>query len=543
MASRISRRSLLVSSLFLTAGQSMLSPSGDSTPSPIRPLKLKDPFTLGVASGDPRSDGFVLWTRLAPKPLADDGHAGMPARTVEVDWQVATDEQFRDVVRSGLEPADPAYAHSLHLELSDLEPAREYFYRFRVGKHVSPVGRTRTAPAPDTYGLPLRMAMASCAHYENGYFTAYRAIADDEVDLVLHLGDYIYEGSDVGKQPKNSVRSFEGAEADSLAEYRVRHAQYKTDADLRAAHASAPWVVVFDDHEVDNNWAGEISQDHPEDSRKAFRKRRAAAFRAFYENLPLRRSALPDGSRMRLHRRVRWGRLATFHMLDCRQYRDDQPCDDGWSSTCEERRDPKRQMLGKSQERWLFEGLANSETAWNFLGQQVAMAQHDRDPGPATEVPLDTWDGYTAARKRLMRKLAKHRQQNPIVLTGDSHINQAAELHVRADDVDSPRATVELCVTSVTSGGDGEPSEYRTDAFDAENPAVKFWDYHRGYVRSRVMTDHTLNEFRTVPYVSRRGASASTLAAFAVESGSPVLHEVDNPRVPYQVDDPPATTH
>ncbi|MDQ4006982.1 MAG: alkaline phosphatase D family protein, partial [Actinomycetota bacterium] len=308
-----------------------------------------DPFTLGVASGDPWPDGFVLWTRLAPRPLAEDGQGGMPAVPVPVLWQVAEDPAFRRVVRQDTAVARPEYAHALHVELTGLRPGREYWYRFRARGHLSPPGRTLTAPAADAMPSSLAMSFVSCSQYEHGWFTGYRHLADDHPDLVVHLGDYQYEyRADTYVAPTGNVRDHKGPETETLANYRQRHAQYKSDPDLQEAHAAAPWLVVWDDHELDNNWADEA----PERPQQGFLRRRAAAFRAYYENMPLRPSSMPRGIDMQLYRRVGWGRLAGFHMLDTRQYRDDQACGDGWDTDCPEATDPSRSITGAQQEQW-----------------------------------------------------------------------------------------------------------------------------------------------------------------------------------------------
>ena len=293
---------------------------------PPQPRLATDPFTLGVASGDPASDGAVIWTRLAPNPLADDGLGGMPARVVDVEWEVAADERFTHVEQRGLVSATPDGAHSVHVELTGLRPGADYFYRFRTGGYVSPAGRTRTAPEPGSMAS-MTMCVASCSNFEQGWFTAYRHLADENPDLVVHLGDYQYE---YAAGAGGTVREHVGPETVTLANYRQRYAQYKTDKDLQAAHACAPWLVVFDDHEVADNWADEV----PEKPDPAFLDRRAAALRAYYENMPLRRSSMPRGIDMQLYRRVHWGGLATLHMLDTRQYRDDQPCGDDISLVC-----------------------------------------------------------------------------------------------------------------------------------------------------------------------------------------------------------------
>jgi alkaline phosphatase D len=240
-----------------------------------------NPFTLGVASGEPSADGVVLWTRLAPDPLAEDGLGGLGARRTDVEWALADDEGFRSVVGRGRAVTGPEVGHSVHVELSGLPPGREYFYRFRTATELSPVGRTRTAPAPSALA-PLTMCFTSCAQYEQGWFTAYARLAEDEPQLVVHLGDYIYEygaGQDV--LPGGNVRAHAGPETVTLAHYRQRHAQYRTDPDLQAAHAVAPWLVVFDDHEVEDDWAGAV-REPPADPPGESVPRGAAAFGAYW---------------------------------------------------------------------------------------------------------------------------------------------------------------------------------------------------------------------------------------------------------------------
>ncbi len=279
------------------------------------------PFQLGVASGDPAPDGVVLWTRLAPKPLAG---GGMPNEPVEVAWQVADDEGFTKVAREGTTTATPDWGHTVHVEVDGLQPGRWYFYRFKAGSEVSPTGRTRTMPAIDATTPRLKFAFASCQHFETGYYTAYKHMREDDLDLVFHLGDYIYEGA----ARDDRVRKHVGGKINSLDDYRNRYAQYRSDHDLLAMHAAVPWIVTWDDHEVENNYAGP----HPEDlkvSQEDFLKRRAQAYQAYYENMPLRRSTLPHGPDMPLYRRLPYGQLADFLVLDTRQYRTDQPCGDG----------------------------------------------------------------------------------------------------------------------------------------------------------------------------------------------------------------------
>ena len=300
-----------------------------------------DPFTLGVASGDPWADSVVLWTRLAPQPLSLDGLGGMPARDVEVRWELAADDRFTRILRKGRTTARQAAAHAVHVEVGGLAPGREYHYRFEAMGHRSRTGRTRTAPARGEQPSA-RFGIVSCSRYETGYFTAYAHLAAERPDLVLHLGDYIYEYA--GNPATRVARPFDQGEIITLADYRRRYAQYRLDPDLQALHAVAPFAVVFDDHEVDNNWAGDIPEDRQ--TRQQFLDRRTAAFQAHHEMMPMRRATVPSGSSSRIYRELAWGGLANLYMLDTRQFRDDQPCGDGNRVDCADRLTPTRTMLG-----------------------------------------------------------------------------------------------------------------------------------------------------------------------------------------------------
>jgi alkaline phosphatase D len=473
-----------------------------------------DPFTLGVASGDPAPDGVVIWTRLATDPLADDGLGGMPSRAVDVEWEVAADALFTRVVQRGVVTAVPDAAHSVRVELSGLRPGAEYFYRFRSGGFLSPAGRTRTAPAPGSLAA-MTLCVASCSNYEQGWFTAYRRLAEEMPDLVVHLGDYAYEYAAL----PGGVRKHVGPETVTLANYRQRYAQYKTDPDLQAAHAAAPWLVVFDDHELADNWADEV----PSKPEPAFMGRRGAALRAYYENMPLRRSARPRGGNMQLYRRVHWGSMATFHMLDTRQYRDDQACGDEISE-CVSRSDPARSLTGAAQERWLLNGFQQSRARWDVLGQQVFFSQVELTPGPGRGFNPDAWDGYAANRDRIIAGLIESPVRNAVVLTGDVHSHWAAEVPSRFDDPSSPVVATELVTSSISSGGDGSDSRDGVGDVLAENPHLRYFSNRRGYVRTRITADEMRADLREMPFVSRPGAEVRTGATFVVPDRAPALH-------------------
>ena len=477
------------------------------------PVFGRYPFSLGVASGDPRPDGVVLWTRIAPEPM--DG-GGMPMQPVEVAWELAADDRFRTVVRKGTEPARPELAHSVHVEVDGLEPGREYWYRFQVGKERSAVGRTRTAPAAGSPVERLRFALAGCQHYEQGLFTAYRHLAAERLDFVFHYGDYIYEGREAGANLARP-RLHRGDEVYTLVDYRNRYAQYKSDRDLQAAHASAPWIASFDDHEVDNNWAGDRDDDGtpPE----IFLLRRAAAFQAWYEHMPVRRALLPRGPDLRMFRRLAFGGLLDLHVLDTRQYRTDQPCGDHTKPRCAEALDPDATILGPEQKAWLFEGLSRSEARWNALAQQVMIGQADRDPGPDRRFDMDKWDGYVADRTALMGHLAERRRADVVALTGDIHNTWIGDLVLDFDDPKSPPLASEFVSTSITSGGDGSDQRPDTPKILAQNPHWKFYNDQRGYLSCTVTPERWQTDVRIVPFVTRPDAPVSTRASFVVENG------------------------
>ncbi len=501
----LTRRSFLAA-----AGGAMLS----CRSAPRALLLPQDPFTLGEASGDPSPDGFVLWTRLAPRPLEEGG--GMPGEPVEVDWLVAEDEQLARVVRRGRALATPELAHSVHVEPDGLDAGRPSWYRFRAGGAQRPVGRARTSPPPGALPSRFRFALASCQHYEQGLFTAYEHMLREDVDLVIHVGDYIYEGAPQPNRPRRHV----GPECTTLEGYRARYGQYKSDPALRAMHAAAPWLVTPDDHEFDNNCAGSVSEEKhvsPSD----FLRRRAAAYQAYYEHMPLRRAALPQGPDMLLHRRVPWGRLADFFVLDTRQYRSDQPCGDGNKPPAPEVLDPRGSILGSAQRAWLFEGLDRSTSEWNVLAQQVMVARVDRLPGEGVTHSMDQWPGYEAERRRVLRFLHDRKLRNAVALSGDIHTNWANELIADFDGLDSRVVASEFVGTSISSGGDGTAAPRDLDRLLADNPFVRFHNAERGYLRCDLEAKLWRTDYRTVPYVLKPGAPIRTRASFVVEAGRP----------------------
>lgn len=479
-----------------------------------RTLRVRsDPFGLGVASGDPAPDGVVLWTRLDRPSLQEVGAHRDP---VEVRWELAEDEGLRRVVRTGTTDARPELGHSVHVELEGLEPGRDYFYRFLAAGETSPAGRTRTAPSPDAANDRFDFAFLSCQHYEHGYYTALRHLAAERLDAVVHLGDYIYEGAAV----EGGVRRHEGPECMDLEGYRARYATYRADPDLQAAHAAAPWLVTVDDHEVDNNWAGDVPWG--DQSPESFLLRRAAAFQAFYEFMPLRRSSMPAGPAMQLYRRVRFGRLLEMSLLDTRQYRSPQPCGYAIGPTCAGHHEPGHTLLGAAQRGWLHRGLDESDARWNTLAQQVLMARfRNRNDAGEDTWSMDKWDGYPLERDELMRVLAESGVSNPVVLTGDIHSSWVNRLLRDFDDERSRVVGTELAGTSVSSGGDGQAMTSWGEAALRYNGHVDFYDSRRGYVHCSLTPDRWTARYRIVPYVQRRGAPIETAATFVVEDGQP----------------------
>ncbi|MFI7706266.1 alkaline phosphatase D family protein [Nonomuraea sp. NPDC049480] len=442
---------------------------------------MANPFTLGVASGEPMPDGVVLWTRLAVDPLSADPArpGGMAQRAVEVRWQLAEDDRFTQGLRQGVVQAQPAWAHSVHVRVAGLKPGADYFYRFRAGDELSPAGRTRTSDDPAA-ARPVRFAIANCQRFEHGFYTAYRHLADERPDVVFHVGDYIYES----RQAATVVRPLGPVpgEITKLHEYRLRHARYKTDADLQAAHAAAPWVTTWDDHEVADNYRGRG------DGSAAFLRRRAAAYQAYYEHQPLR--VRPRDGNLQMYRRRTYGLVADFMVLDARQHRD--------AGT----------MLGAAQEEWLMSRLLTSPVRWRVLVQPLFFARRFV-PGPAPNLRPDSWDGHQAERARILAANAP----GLVVFSGDVHNFWAGEL--KADFLDPASATVgvEFVGSSISS----RPPQTDGPAVLAANPHLTFFDDRRGYMSCVASPEELRVAFRAVDFVDRKGSPVRTIAEFLTE--------------------------
>ncbi|MGQ0430661.1 MAG: alkaline phosphatase D family protein, partial [Gammaproteobacteria bacterium] len=456
------------------------------------------PFQLGVASGDPSADGFVLWTRLAPEPF-DTAYLGQTI--FEVAWEVAEDASFSRLAKQGTAWARPHLAHAVHVVVDGLQPGREYFYRFRIGRYESPAGRALTCPAPDAAVASMKFSFSSCAHYEQGFFSAYHWMAEDRPDLMLALGDYIYEDAWGDRR----VRQFDTLEAVTLDDYRHRYTQYRTDPDLQAAHEACPWLVTWDDHEVDNDYVSLVSENElcgGERVRTTFPARRAAAYQAWFEHMPVRPSRLRPEMAVQIYGSLDWGALARFYTLDTRQYRSVQVCPNsptvmrcdfekgrkilfggaGGSafinpneSSCKaDLADPSRTVLGAEQEQWLDGALGGSRAAWNVIAQNVMVMTVAEGTAESPRIHSDAWAGYPPARERFFASLLKHRVANPVVLTGDIHsfwVNELATAAGRA-------VGVELVTSSIAT------NTYDKTATLPLNPGAKFHDgLHNGYMR------------------------------------------------------------
>ncbi|TXL71669.1 alkaline phosphatase [Vineibacter terrae] len=482
----------------------------------------RNPFGLGVASGEPTPDGFVIWTRVLADPVTPAPLAGDAFRLA---YQVAGDPGFRRILRRAEVVALPQDAHTVHVEVSGLQPGCDYWYRFLLPPgHVSAIGRARTTAAPGAPVERLDLVVGSCQHYEGGYYGAWRDAIRERgrpLDAVVFLGDYIYESS-VGGTPPRRHNVLDNPV--TLDDFRRRYALYRADPDLQRAHAAAPWLVIWDDHEVDNDYADAQSQGLMD--RTAFLALRAAAYRAWWEHMPVRPALRPQGPRATIHRRVRFGDLARIDLLDGRQHRSPQPCPRpgrGGSSIvgpdCAARLDPALSLLGQAQESWLYDGFRAGGARWSLLANPVLMAPLDFQIGPGEQWRTDQWDGYPAARARLYAAMRAARLSNPVVLTGDFHAHIAADLLDPA--AGNAPVAAEFAGTSITSG-----APQRDDAWFAarlaENPHLRlFNNRHRGHLAVSLTRDRLVADLRIIEDVGDRLTAARTLRSFTVESGRP----------------------
>lgn len=510
MTPRIDRRWLLksamASGLVLTGCQGL--PTGT-------PHFDAYPFTLGVASGDPLADGFVIWTRLAPAPFEDD----VLREDIAVGWEVSETRDFSRIAASGRTLAQADFAHAVHVEVSGLRPGRDYFYRFHTGDAVSPIGRTRTSPVIASALDRLRFAVASCQSYSVGYYGAYRDMAEQAPDLVLHVGDYIY--TTPWTMP---VRRMPAPIANDLKSYRAYHAAVKTDPHLQAAHAIAPWLVIWDDHEAVNDYRnGHTPEGHTPEQWAA---RRRAAYQAYYEHMPIRRRARPGPyGGMQLYQRGVFGDLAQFDLLDTRQYRSDHPCrgpqgeTPGWVNC--DAADPARTMLGAAQEAWLARGFGVSGAAWNFITQTTQMTSYLRTLEGAPHYSSDRWTAYPAAGRRLFDLVQARGLPGTVFLGGDIHAFFASGL------VDAPGSdpfATELVVGAISSGGGGD-ERHRTesDFYQGLGQPFHFENRHNGYLLCDLSHDRLEASMRVVDSVLDPDSTSSTLQSLTLSRDRPGL--------------------
>ncbi len=496
-------------------------------------------FQHGVASGDPLQDRVILWTRLTG-PTSDD---------IQLSWGVATDPDFNDVVSSGTGLACAEDDHTVRVDAAGLRPGQRYFYRFHALGQISPIGRTRTLPLNDA--AHVRFAQASCAKYNAGYFNAYARIAaraqQDDLDFVLHLGDYIYESADVppaGQTPGAGIgRSFEPLhECKTLADYRARYNQYHRDPDVQRMHASLPVVSTVNEHEIaDRAWRGG-AHDHNEARDGLWAERLKAALRARREWLPVR---IPDpADPLRIHRAVHLGRLADLYILDACTQRDEP-------APPPRLHDPDRSALGITQRKWLFGEFEQSSAAWRIVATPSLLGPAwKKDLPESARLPLikmnliaangqgpdyDQWDGYPAERYLLMRKMRDHKLRNFLVLSGDAHVSLARELRMDALNPASKPVAVECANASVTSQNFDDQMKWapRKQSIQHEQellhffPEMKYLDLDsHGYNIIDVTPERIQVEWWNVEAVTRRTDREWRGAAFQIPSGSPTLTPV-----------------
>ena len=490
-------------------GSALWLPSLARAAAPLAP----DPFGLGVASGRPLPNSVVLWTRLMAADPADrlDG-------VITVGWSIAEDERMQKVVRAGQAPAEPRWAHSVHVDVEGLKPNRPYWYRFTVQGKASPIGRTRTAPDESERLGTARFSFASCQMYEHGYYSAQRAIANEELNAVMFVGDYIYERS----WGRDHVRKHEAGVPTTLDDYRNRYALYKGDRDLQAAHAAHAWIVTWDDHEVSNDYANDTAPDVI-DPHKLL-PMRAAAYQAFWEHMPLSNTVRPAGPSFKIYDRYRYGDLAEITVIDDRQYRSPNACfpasyKNRYLVDCPDRLDPNRSILGAQQEAWFADGMKRASTHWNLIAQQTLMAEIDSGKDGTHRYWADGWDGYPAARAKLLDAVAASPTRDTLVLGGDVHSFWATDLKRDFNDAKSPVVATEFVGGSITS----QPASDKASQEAARTqPHLR---YAKGGVNGYGLLELTPTRatisFRAVGNVKEQNSPVHELKRFVVEAGQP----------------------
>ncbi|SIR78729.1 alkaline phosphatase D family protein [Williamsia sterculiae] len=500
----------------LAAVPGLFTADAQATPAPAGGDHL---FTLGVASGDPIPDGIVLWTRLAANPLAGGG--GMGLAPVPVQWELAADERMTRVIRRGVEVATADNGHSVHVDVRGLAPATDYFYRFRTAGHLSEVGRTRTAPSASSRPSALTFAHTSCQSWGDGFYNAWEDLASHAPDVVFFLGDYVYEkgiAKDGARRHTTALPESAFTEMTTLDAYRDRYALYKSDPQLRHAHRVSPFITVFDDHEVENNWAGAISEDNAPIPQ--FLARRAQAMKAWWENTPVRAAQRPHGPDVQAYRRFDFGDLARFTVLDTRQYRSDQVNGDTDNPQDAKTADPRRTITGARQERWIIDSLAGSGRRWNVLTHQTTIADLARQVDGQRKVSMDGWSGYEASRARVLDGLQQRNVRNLVSIVGDIHRNVVSDLRSTYTRP-SPVVGVELAGTSIASGKDGADSDTADQQLKAASPHVHFGNAQRGYVLNRLSPQQWQSEFRVADTIGDPTAPLHRRAVITIPEGRP----------------------
>lgn len=497
------------------------------------------PFQLGVASGDPWPDGFVIWTRVAPYPLSVDG--GMPNEAVNVKWEVALDRNFKKIVQTGEVQAHPDLHHTVHVEVTGLAPQTRYYYRFFMSDYESPIGTAKSAPSAQQMPNKVRIAVVGCQHYETGYYTAYDYLSKEEdIDIVFHYGDYIYEGPE-GKGGGRAIgnlrvsipaRQHIGPEIQTLFQYRIRYAQYRADPNLQAAHASAPFAITFDDHEVDNNWVADLEEKG--EKREIFLLRRAAAFQAWYEYMPVRLAQKPQGPDITAYRTLDFGQMLRMNILDTRQYRSPILCskaqlEQGLDTNgyCRTDNQKAEHMLGKVQEEWLARQMRHDKR-WNILAQQIQVMPWVRyNKSGNAYFGKDTWNGYPYARERLIQSIHDNAPNgNTVILSGDLHQYFVANIPSDLNDYKSQSIATEFLTTSITSTGNGQPIRPGQEDILKLNPHIKFINDQRGYQTLDFFKDHMRTDLNVLDFVEKPGGKLSIAASFEVEYGKPEVKRV-----------------
>jgi alkaline phosphatase D len=514
MKTNIERRRLLATAAKLAAVAMMPTSLGIKAADNIKFVDY--PFKLGVASGDPLPDGFVIWTKLAPVPMDPLATQQVP---IKVEWYVAEDREGLKVVKHGISIAYPQNAHSVHVEVSGLVPKKEYFYYFITGDDKSQIGRVHTLPLVGESTNEYLFAVASCQSFTDGHYSAYRDMVEQDPKLVIHTGDYIYEQDWIG-----GTRSIPVSEARSLNDYRLLYSRYKSDLSLQAAHANCAWLLIWDDHEVDNDWAGDYNQENMEFD--AFVKRKSAAFKAYFEHMPLRLAATPKNNSLRLYQRTIIGDLLQFDLIDCRQYRNAPACmreptlHRGYKAICDEAKSKEHSFLGKEQESWLLRGIGSFNVKWNAIVQTTLMAPFDFLHGNSQAYDMDGWDNYPNSRQKILDRISLKGISNPIAFGGNIHANYAGVVNSVALDNDSEPLMSEFVCTSITSGGGGEDRYRSTLNQFSENPFARYFDNRkRGFLLCHANKKRLKVTLRTVNNINDPYSSSSTLDTLVVEDG------------------------